>query len=147
MIHSLSFGQTESILHKILENKIDSVFVEPVDYLVGYLHDTKRVESVCLSKKGDNFIECKIQLKNPDNVDYLNFRIDTMEISPNYMMGILSNISLENSKFSEPNDKIDLPYGLYRFNPETGLESLSIIKRFLINEYPYSIKWKGKSEK
>ena len=139
-----SFGQTESILHKILENKLDSVFVEPVDYLVGYFHDTERIESVFLSKKRDNFIECKIQLKNPNAVEYLSFRIDTMKVSPHITMGILSNISLENSKFSYPNDTIDLPYGLYRFNPETGLESLGIVKRYLINEYPYSIEWKGK---
>ena len=134
MTHSLSFGQTESTLHKILENK-QEIFVKPVRYLVENDDMTNDVESICLSLKEGNFIECKIQLKDKDNADYWSFNVN--------VKNVLSNINFESDLWLYIDDDAT---GTYKFHKGTGVETIEILFHIYKDEYRYVIQWKGESK-
>ena len=130
MINSLSFAQTESSFESKQE-----IFVKPVRYLVENNDMTNEVESICLSVKEGNFIECKIQLKDKDNADYWSFNMNAKNV--------LSNISFESNLWLYMDDDAT---GTYKFQDATGIETLEISFHIHKDEYRYVIQWKEESK-
>ena len=135
MVYSSSFGQAESVLHRILENGQESISVVPVHYSMGDDDMTDWVENIYFSLGEDGFMECKITFKGKDIADYWFFKIDEDNN--------LSEISHENNLWLYIDDNAT---GTHLFQQNTGVETLDILFNIYHNEYHFVIQWKKKSE-
>ena len=131
MIHSSSFAQTESALYKLLESK-QEVFVKPYYADCENTPNLIKAETIRLSLMEDNSIECKLYYKDVENADYWFFKIDEENN--------LSSISHENNLWWYiDNDAV----GTYRFQKDTGIETLEIDFKLYGQKGHYVVSWKA----
>ena len=98
-----------------------------------YTPDLIKAENICLSfLMEDNYVECKISYKNAENADYWFFKIDKENN--------LSDISHETNLWVY----IDhTAVGTYKFQEDTGIETLEIYFSFYGSRDRYVVSWRA----